>query len=91
MTYLAAKGAGKQDQVKVIGTDGLPGPAGGIAAVASGQWAATFTYPTGAAEALDLARKILLDCADRVPDTVTVPTQAITAENAKELNAKLKF
>ena len=90
-SYLAAKGAGKQDQVKVIGTDGLPGPAGGIAAVASGQWAATFTYPTGAPEALDLARKILLDCADQVPDTVTVPTQAITPENAKELNAKLKF
>src|SRR3954453_23919065 len=28
-SYLAAKGAGKQDQVKDIGTDGLPGPAGG--------------------------------------------------------------
>ena len=90
-SYLAAKGAGKQDQVKVIGTDGLPGPAGGIAAVATGQWAATFTYPTGAPEALDLARKILLDCATSVPDTVTVPTLAITTDNAKDLNAKLKF
>jgi ribose transport system substrate-binding protein len=90
-SYLAAKGAGKQDQVKVIGTDGLPGPSGGIAAVATGQWAATFTYPTGAAEALDLAKKILLDCASSVPDTVTVPTQAITKDNAKELNDKLKF
>ncbi len=62
-SYLAAKGAGKAEQVEVIGTDGLPGPAGGIRAVASGQWAATFTYPTGAPEALDLAKKILLDCA----------------------------
>lgn len=90
-SYLAAKGAGKEKQVKVIGTDGLPGPAGGISAVASGQWAATFTYPTGAKEALDLAKKILLDCASSVPDTVTVPTQAITQENAKELNETLKF
>jgi ribose transport system substrate-binding protein len=84
--YLAAEGAGKADQIRVIGTDGLPGPAGGIAAVASGQWAATFTYPTGAAEALDLAKKILLECAETVPTTVTVPTLAITADNAKALN-----
>ncbi len=89
--YLAAKGAGKEKQVKVIGTDGLPGPSGGIASVASGQWAATFIYPTGAAEALDLAKKILLDCAESVPAVVTVPTEAVTPDNAKELNAKLKF
>jgi len=88
---LAAKGAGKEGQVKVIGTDGLPGPSGGISAVASGQWAATFTYPTGAPEAIDLAKKILLDCADSVPTSVTVPTLAITSDNAKEMNDKLKF
>jgi ribose/xylose/arabinose/galactoside ABC-type transport system permease subunit len=34
----------------------------------SGQWAATFTYPTGAAEALNLAEKILIDCAASVPE-----------------------
>lgn len=90
-SYIAAKGAGKQDQVKIIGTDGLPGPAGGIRSVAEGQWAATFTYPTGAAEAVDLAKKILLDCAESVPAVVTVPTLAITKDNARELNAKLKF
>jgi len=90
-SYLAAKGAGKEGQVKVIGTDGLPGPSGGISAVASGQWAATFTYPTGAPEAIDLAKKILLDCADSVPTSVTVPTLAITSDNAKEMNDKLKF
>lgn len=89
--YLAAKGAGKADQIKIIGTDGLPGPSGGIRSVAEGQWAATFTYPTGAAEALELAKKILIDCAPSVPDVVTVPTQAITKDNAKDLYAKLKF
>ena len=69
---LAAKGAGKEGQVKIIGTDGLPGPAGGIEAVAKGEWAATFTYPTGAKEAIDMAKSILLDCAASVPPTVTV-------------------
>jgi len=90
-SYLAAKGAGKEGQIGIIGTDGLPGPAGGVRAVASGQWAATFTYPTGAEEALDLAKKILLECAESVPATVTVPTLAITKDNAAELDKKLKF
>ena len=82
---LAAKGAGKEGQVKIIGTDGLPGPAGGIRAVAEGEWAATFTYPTGAKEAIDMAKSILLDCAASVPTTVTVDTTKITADNAKSL------
>ncbi|SFH67590.1 substrate-binding domain-containing protein [Bradyrhizobium sp. Gha] len=82
---LAAKGAGKLDQVKILGTDGLPGPAGGIRAVAEGEWAATFTYPTGGPEAIDMAKSILLDCADKVPTVVTVPTTAITPDNAKQL------
>ena len=82
---LAAKGAGKLDQVKILGTDGLPGPAGGIRAVAEGEWAATFTYPTGGPEAIDMAKSILLDCAEKVPTVVTVPTTAITSENAKQL------
>ena len=59
LALLAAKGAGKD--VKIIGTDGLPGPAGGIEAVAKGNWAATFTYPTGAKEAIEMSKKILLD------------------------------
>src|SRR5580658_7169147 len=83
---LAAKGAGKQDgDIKILGTDGLPGPAGGIRAVAEGQWAATFTYPTGGPEAIEMAKSILLDCAEKVPTTVTVPTTAITPDNAKQM------
>lgn len=80
---LAAKGAGKD--VKIIGTDGLPGPAGGIRAVAQGDWAATFTYPTGAKEAIEMAKSILLDCATEVPATVTVDTTAVTPENANAM------
>ena len=86
---LAAKGAGKKDgDIKILGTDGLPGPAGGIRAVAEGEWAATFTYPTGGPEAIDMAKKILLDCAETVDTVVTVPTTAITPDNAKSLMGK---
>jgi ribose transport system substrate-binding protein len=89
--YIAAKQAGKLDQVKIIGTDGLPGPSGGIRSVADGQWAATFTYPTGAAQALALAKKILIDCATEVPRTVVVPTQIVDPQNAKQLYGKEQF
>jgi ribose transport system substrate-binding protein len=89
--YIAAKQVGKEKDIKIIGTDGLPGPSGGIHSVAEGQWAATLVYPTGAAEALDLAKKILIDCAESVPRVVTVPTKLITPENAKEIYAKEKF
>lgn len=89
--YIAAKQAGKQDQVKIIGTDGLPGPSGGVRSVADGQWAATFTYPTGAAEALDLAKKILIDCATEVPRRTTVASQRIDAQNAKQMYSQQEF
>jgi len=89
--YIAAKGAGKLGQVKIIGTDGLPGPAGGIRAVAEGQWAATYVYPTGAAQALHIAKQVLIDCASSVAKTVTVPTQRVDPANAKGLYAQLKF
>ena len=86
--YIAVKQAGLLGKVKIIGTDGLPGPSGGIRSVADGEWAATMVYPTGAAEALEMAKKILIDCAESVPKLVTVPTQLIDAENAKAIYAK---
>ncbi len=86
--YIATKQAGKLGQVKIIGTDGLPGPSGGIRSVADGQWAATMVYPTGASQALELAKRILIDCATSVPKYVVVPTQLIDSDNAKEIYAK---
>jgi ribose transport system substrate-binding protein len=41
--------------------------------------------PTGATEAIDMAKSILLDCATSVEPTVTVATTAITPENAKQM------
>jgi len=52
--------------------------------------AATFTYPTGAKEAIDMAKSILLDCASEVPTVVTVDTTAITPENAKSMMGNLR-
>jgi len=88
--YIAAKQAGKTD-IKIIGTDGLPGPSGGMRSVADGQWAATYTYPTGAAQALELAKKIPIECATEVPRNVVVPSQRIDQSNAKELFGKEQF
>ena len=45
----------------------------------------------GRRQALDIAKKILIDCATSVPKAVTVPTQRVDPGNAKELYAKLKF
>ena len=52
---------------------------------AEGEWAATFTYPTGGKEAIDTAKSILLDCVASAPANVTVSTLAIIAKNAKSL------
>jgi ribose transport system substrate-binding protein len=87
--YLAAKAAGKEKTIKFTGIDALPVPSGGIKAVEQGRLQATFQYPTGGREAIDLAKKLLVDCAKDVPKTTTLETMQITKENATEAYAKL--
>ncbi|MEV1331330.1 substrate-binding domain-containing protein [Micromonospora costi] len=82
--YLAAKAAGKETAIKFTGIDALPVPSGGIKAVEQGRLQATFQYPTGGREAIDMAKKILVDCAKDVPKTTTLGTMQITKENAAE-------
>ncbi len=48
-----------EDQIKIIGVDGLFGPSGGIQLVKEGILDATILYPTGGAEAIKLAQQIL--------------------------------
>jgi ribose transport system substrate-binding protein len=86
--HLALKGQNKIGQVAVIGTDGLPDPAGGIHAVLNGQLTATLVYPTGAEAAMELAKEILLDCARSVERNTVVPTTLITKENAEAVLGK---
>ena len=86
---LAAKGAGKKDgDIKILGTDGLPGPAGGIRAVAEGEWAATFTYPTGGPRRSTWRRRScsIAPRACRRPSPCR--RRAITPDNAKSMMGK---
>lgn len=48
-----------EDKVKIIGVDGLYGPNGGIQYVKDELLLATILYPTGGAEAIDLAVKLV--------------------------------
>lgn len=79
--YLAAKAAGIEKNMKFIGIDGLPIPSGGLKAVEQGRLSATLIYPTAGKEAVDTAKKILVDCQD-VPKEQTLDTQLITVDNA---------
>jgi ribose transport system substrate-binding protein len=78
--YLAAKAKGREKEMKFIGIDGLPGLDGGRQAVADGKLDATFVYPTGGWQAVELAAKIL--AGGQVPKKVVLPTEKITRENA---------
>lgn len=79
--YLAAKAAGKEKSMKFIGIDGLPIPSGGLKAVEQGRLSATLIYPTAGKEAVETAKKILIDCAE-VPKEQTLETELITLDNA---------
>jgi ribose transport system substrate-binding protein len=85
--WLAAQSAGEQD-LKFVGIDGLPIPSGGIKAVEAGRLSATFVYPTGGAEAVETAKKLLIDC-QQVPKKQTLQTERVTKENAAEVYTRL--
>jgi ribose transport system substrate-binding protein len=85
--YLAAKSAGREKDMKFVGIDALPIPSGGIKAVEQGRLSATFTYPTNGKEAIDAAKKLLIDCGS-VPKTQILPTQTITPKNAAKIYAE---
>jgi ribose transport system substrate-binding protein len=73
--YLAAKAKGRDKEMKFVGIDALPGPDGGRQAVADGILEATFVYPTGGREAVDVAAKIL--AGQEVPRRITLDTERI--------------
>lgn len=80
--YLAAAGAGKADDIKFIGIDGLAIPDGGIRAVQEGQLAGTFIYPTGAKETVDTILAMIKG--EPVEAQQVLETTPITPENAAE-------
>jgi ribose transport system substrate-binding protein len=66
--YLAAKAAGREKEMLFVGIDALPQE--GVAYVQQGILDATFQYPTGGAEAIDTALKILRG--EVVPKKITL-------------------
>lgn len=74
--YLAAKAKGREKEMKFIGIDGLPGLDGGRQAVADGKLAATFVYPTGGKQAVEVADSILHHLP--VPHRITLSSERIT-------------
>jgi len=79
--YLAAKAKGRERDMKFIGIDALPGLDGGRQAVADGKLDATFVYPTGGREAVELAARILKG--EQVPHRVVLKTEKITRVEAQ--------
>ena len=75
--YLAAKAAGREKEMKFVGIDALPQE--GVAYVKQGILDATFQYPTGGAEAIDIALKILKG--EKVPKEITLGSRVFTKAN----------
>ena len=77
--YLAAKAAGREHEMKFVGIDALPQE--GVRYVKDGVLDATFAYPTGGAEAIDLALELF--AGKPVPHRVTLGTRLFTRENVE--------
>lgn len=84
---LAAKNAGRADEMIFVGVDGLGGPDGGVQRVLDGVLDCTFYYPTCAAEGLENAVKLARG--ETVPKEIILEPAIITAENAQEWYEKV--
>jgi ribose transport system substrate-binding protein len=87
--YLAAKELNREKEMIFIGVDGLGGPSGGIKKVMDGVLAATFVYPLGVKEAVDVAQRILKDPSYRPDKEITLNSTMVTPQNAAQLYQKL--
>lgn len=78
--WLAAKAAGRQDDILFVGIDALPHE--GVMYVKQGILDATFEYPTGGREAIDVALKIL--AGESVPKEITLGSRLFTQDNVDQ-------
>jgi ribose transport system substrate-binding protein len=83
--YLAAKELNREKEMIFIGVDGLAGPAGGIKKVMDGVLAATFVYPLGVKEAVDVAEHILAGAHYQPPKVLTLTSTPVTPANAGDI------
>ncbi len=75
--YLAAKATGREKEMKFVGIDALPQE--GVAYVKLGILDATFQYPTGGAEAIETALKVLKG--EQVPKQITLGSRVFDKSN----------
>ena len=78
--YLAAKAAGREKEMRFVGIDALPHE--GVMYVRQGILDATFEYPTGGKEAIEVALKIL--AGQEVPKEITLGSRLFTKENVDQ-------
>jgi len=84
--YLAAKAAGREKEMIFVGIDALPQE--GVAYVQQGILDATFQYPTGGAEAIDVALKILKG--EAVPKKITLGSRLFDKDTVAQGGLELK-
>jgi ribose transport system substrate-binding protein len=84
--YLAAKAAGREKEMIFVGIDALPQE--GVAYVRQGILDATFQYPTGGAEAIDAALKILKG--EPVPKEITLGSRVFDKDTVSQGGLELK-
>ena len=84
--FLAAQAAGRAKEMVFVGIDALPHE--GVAYVKQGILDATFQYPTGGAEAIDTALKILHG--EAVPKQITLGSRVFDKENVAAGGVELK-
>lgn len=84
--WLAAKAAGREQDIVFIGIDALPHE--GRAYVAQGQMAATFEYPTGGGKAIEVALDLL--SGKSAPKEITLPSRVFTKENLSQGGEELQ-
>ncbi len=78
--YLAAKAAGREQEMKFVGIDALPNE--GVAYVQQGILSATFEYPSGGDVAIEQALKILNG--ENVEKEITLGSRIFTPEDVAQ-------
>lgn len=79
---ISAQNAGRDlKKMLFVGIDGLPTPDGGVRSVQDGRINVTYVYPTGGAQAIDWAVRIL-EKKEKPPKAVVLSTEQVTKDNA---------
>jgi ribose transport system substrate-binding protein len=82
---ISAQNANKDPKnLLFVGIDALPTPDGGIRSVQAGRLGVTYVYPTGGAEAIDWAVRIL-EKGEKPPKSFVLKTEEVTKANADAL------